>query len=136
MQLNAYLSFKGQCEAAFKFYERVLGGKITFMITWGESPMAKESPPEMQRLIMHASLAVGDSVLMGADPPPDRYEKPKGISISLNYEDTEKAKRIFEGLSEKGSIQMPFQKTFWAEGFGMCVDQFGIPWMVNSGQGQ
>jgi PhnB protein len=133
MRLNPYLSFKGQCEAAFKFYERVLGGKITFMTTWGESPMAKESPPEMHRLIMHATLTVDDSILMGADPPPEHYEQPKGISISLNYKDPEEARRIFEALSENGSVQMPFEKTFWSEGFGMCVDQFGIPWMVNSG---
>ena len=133
MRLNPYLSFNGQCRAAFKFYERVLGGKITFMTTWGESPMAKEFPQEMHGRIMHASLIVGDSVLMGADPPPEHFEQPKGISISLNYEDTEEARRIFEALSKDGSVLMPFQKTFWAEGFGMCVDQFGIPWMVNSG---
>jgi PhnB protein len=133
MQLSPYLTFNGQCSAAFKFYEKVLGGKITFMTTWGESPMAKDLPPELHNRIMHATLSVGDSVLMGADAPPDRYEQPKGISITLHYKDTAEAKRIFDALAENGSEQMPFQKTFWAEGFGMCVDQFSIPWMVNSG---
>jgi PhnB protein len=134
MRLNTYLSFNGQCEAAFKFYERVLGGKITFMTTWGESPMAKEVAPEMHDRIMHATVTVGNFLLMGADSPPDQYEQPKGISLTLHYEDTAEARRIFDALAENGSVQMPFQKTFWAEGFGMCVDQFNIPWMINSGE--
>jgi PhnB protein len=131
MQLNAYLSFNGQCEAAFKFYERLLGGKVTFMMTWGESPMKDQFPPELQKQIMHATLTVGDGLLMGADPPPDRYEKPQGISVSINLKDTAEGKRIFNGLAEGGTVHMPFQETFWAAGFGMCVDRFGIPWMVN-----
>src|SRR5262245_273880 len=130
MHLNPYLSFKGQCEAAFKYYERLMGAKILFMTTWGESPM-KDQFPELHNQIMHATLAIGDARLMGADPPPDRYEKPQGISVSLNLKDKAEAKRIFDGLAEGGTVQMPFQETFWAAGFGMCEDRFGIPWMVN-----
>jgi PhnB protein len=131
MQLNPYLNFNGQCEAAFKFYEQVLGGKITFIMTWGEMPGADQFPVESHKLIMHASLSVGTEVLMGADAPPDRYQQPKGINVSLHLKDIAEGERIFNALADKGSVQMPFQQTFWSPGFGMLVDQFGIPWMVN-----
>jgi len=134
MQINPYLNFNGQCEAAFKFYERVLGGKITFTMTWGEMPGANQFPPESHKLIMHTSLSVGDEVLMGADAPPDRYQQPEGINVSLHLKDVAESERIFNALAENGTVQMPFEKTFWSPGFGMCVDQFGIPWMINSEQ--
>ena len=134
MQINPYLNFNGQCEAAFKFYERVLGGKITFTMTWGEMPGANQFPPESHKLIMHTSLSVGDEVLMGADAPPGRYHQPEGINVSLHFKDVAESERIFNALAENGTVQMPFEKTFWSPGFGMCVDQFGIPWMINSEQ--
>ncbi len=134
MQLNPYLLFNGQCEAAFKFYEQVLGGKITFTMTWGEMPGANQFPAEAHKLIMHATLSVGDEVLMGADSPPGSYQHPQGISVSLHLKDTAEGERIFNALAENGAMQMPFGQTFWSPGFGMCVDQFGIPWMVNCEQ--
>ena len=132
MQLSTHLNFNGQCEAAFKFYEKILGGKITFSMTWGEMPGAEEYPPETYKLIMHTSLTVDGQVLMGADSPPGRYQEPKGITISVSYKDRDESERIFNALAEDGKITMPFNKTFWSPGFGMCVDQFGIPWMVNT----
>ena len=131
MQLNPYLMFNGQCEAAFKFYEQVLGGKITFSMTWGEMPGADQSPAETHKLIMHATLSVGDEVLMGADSPPGRYQRPTGMNVSLHMKDVGEGERIFNALAENGNVTMPFEKTFWSPGFGMCVDRFGIPWMVN-----
>jgi PhnB protein len=131
MQLNPYLMFNGQCEAAFKFYETRLGGKIVFKITNGESPMAKETPPERHGKILHARFVVGDKVLMGSDAPPERYEKPQGFFVSLGIEKPAEAERIFHALSEKGKVLMPIEETFWAIRFGMLVDQFGIPWMIN-----
>jgi PhnB protein len=131
MQLIPYLSFNGQCEEAFKFYEKVLGGKITFMITWGESPVAREFPAESHKLIMHAMLTVGDQALQGADGPPDRYEQPRGVNVSIHLKDTGEGARIFNALADGGAVQVAFGKTFWSPGFGMCVDRFGIPWMVN-----
>jgi len=135
MQLNPYLNFNGQAKEAFKFYERVLGGQVVFQMTWGEMPGADQFPAELHSRIMHTSMKLGDQVLMGADSPPDRYQQPKGINVSLHFKDAAEGKKVFEALSEKGTVQMPFEKTFWAEGFGMCVDQFGIPWMVNCGDG-
>lgn len=134
MQLNPYLNFNAQCETAFKFYEQVLGGKVTFMMTWGEMPGADQFPAETHKLIMHATLSVGDEVLMGADAPPDRYQQPKGMNVSIHLKGITDGERIFNALAENGSVTMPFQETFWSPGFGMCVDQFGIPWMVNCEQ--
>lgn len=131
MQLNPYLNFNGQCESAFKFYEKCLGGKITAMLTFGSSPRAEQTPPEWHDKIMHARLTVGEAVLMASDAPPGHYEKTKGMSIALNTEKPEEAERIFAALSENGTVQMPIQSTFWAARFGMLVDQFGIPWMIN-----
>lgn len=131
MQLNPYLMFNGQCEAAFKFYEKCLGGKIAFKITNGESPMAKETPPERRKQILHARFVVNDMVLMGSDAPPERYEKPQGFFVSLGIEKPAEAERVFHALSEKGKVLMPIAETFWAHRFGMLVDQFGIPWMIN-----
>ena len=134
MQLNPYVNFNGEAEAAFKFYEQLLGGKITFSMTWGEMPGADQFPAESHKLIMHATLSVGDGVLMGADSPDGRYQTPTGISVSLHLKDIAECERIFNALAENGSVTMPFQQTFWSRGFGMCVDCFGIPWMVNCEQ--
>src|SRR6516162_4132220 len=131
MQLNPYLTFDGQCEAAFKFYEKVLGGKIEAMMTYGGSPMADQTQPEWRNKIMHARMTVGDKMLMASDAPPDRYEAMKGIMVTLGIDDPAEAERIFHVLSENGTVQMPIQETFWARRFGMLVDQFGTPWMVN-----
>jgi PhnB protein len=131
MQINPYIIFKGDCEAAFKYYEQALGGKITALMTFAGTPMADHSPPDWQQKIMHASLSVGDAVLMGSDAPPDRYEKPQGFSVSLVLKDVAKSEAIFHNLAEGGTVQMPIQKTFWAARFGMLVDKFGIPWMIN-----
>ena len=130
MKVNPYLNFNGQCAAAFKFYEEVLGGKITSSMTWGEMPGADQFPPEQHKLIMHSTLNVGDETIMGADSPMG-YEQPKGINVSIHVKSVPEGERIFNALAQNGSMTMPFQKTFWSAGFGMCVDQFGIPWMVN-----
>lgn len=134
MQLHPYLYFNGQCEAAFKFYEQCLGGKIIAMMTYGDSPMPEQTSSESRDQIMHVHLAVDDMVLMGSDAPSNHFEKPQGFSVSLQFDDTVEAERIFHALAEKGMVQMPIQGTFWAARFGMVVDQFGTPWMINCAQ--
>ncbi|HKA33871.1 MAG TPA: glyoxalase/bleomycin resistance/extradiol dioxygenase family protein [Candidatus Binatia bacterium] len=131
MQLGPYLTFKGDCEAAFKFYEKCLGGKIEALVPHTGTPAEQQVPPEWRNKILHARLTVGDDVLMGSDAPPDRYEKPKGFSVTLDVDKPADAERMFKALSEKGNVTMPIQKTFWAERFGMLVDRFGTPWMIN-----
>jgi PhnB protein len=131
MQLNPYLGFDGRCEEAFKFYEKTLGGKIVATMTYGETPMRDQSPAAFHGKIAHIRLTVGDKVLMGGDAPPKRYEPPKGISVILSVDDATDAERVFKALSENGTVTMPIAETFWALRFGMLVDQFGIPWMIN-----
>jgi len=134
MQVDPYLLFNGNCEEAFKFYEKLLGGKIDGMMTHGNSPMAKQSPPEWQNKIMHARLVADGQVLMGSDVPPPHYRQPQGFSISISVKQVAEAERIFQGLAENGKVEMPLQQTFWAVRFGMLIDRFGIPWMVNCEQ--
>jgi PhnB protein len=131
MQLNPYLTFNGECEAAFKFYAEVLGGKIEGMVTHAGTPAEAQVPLEWRDKILHARMTAGDTVLMASDAPPSRYQEPKGISVSIHLKDPAEGERIFNALAENGTVQMPFQKTFWSPGFGMCADRFGIPWMVN-----
>ena len=131
MQLNSYLFFNGQCEAAFKFYEKCLGGKIDAMLPHAGTPAEGQVPANWRDKIMHARLVVGDEVLMGSDAPPEHFQQPQGFSVALGVNDPAEAERIFNALAEKGTVRMPIQQTFWAVRFGMLVDRFGIPWMIN-----
>ena len=131
MQVNPYLFYNGNCEAAFKFYEQVLGGKIEMLLRNEEAPADMPSPPERKKMIMHARMSIDGQVLMASDAPPDHFHKPQGFSISLTVADPAEGERKFNALADGGNVTMPFSKTFWAKGFGMCVDKFGIPWMVN-----
>ena len=131
MQLNPYLFFNGQCEAAFKFYAELLGGKILAMMTHSGTPAENQVPPEWREKIIHARMVIGEQLLMGSDAPPGHFHQPQGFSVSLLVDEPEDAERIFHTLAENGTVKMPLQKTFWAISFGMLVDRFGIPWMVN-----
>ena len=131
MQLNPYLFFNGQCEAAFKFYAELLGGKILAMMTHAGTPAENQVPPEWREKIIHARMVIGEQLLMGSDAPPGHFHQPQGFSVSLMIDKPEDAERIFHTLAENGTVKMPLQKTFWAIRFGMLVDRFGIPWMVN-----
>jgi PhnB protein len=131
MQLNPYLQFNGDCAAAFRFYEQCLGGTIVMMMKAADSPMAGQMPPDQQDMIMHARLAVGDKLLMGSDAMGGGYAAPAGFNVTLGFDDPGEAERVFAALSDGGSVGMPLQETFWAHRFGMLVDRFGTPWMVN-----
>ena len=133
MKLNPYLTFNGQCESALKFYERCLGGQILMLMKYEDSPMAKQVPPNWGKKIIHATFALADHTLGAADAFPESYQKPQGFSVTLNIDTAAEADRIFKMLAENGSVQMPLQETFWAIRFGMFVDQFGTPWMINCG---
>ena len=131
MQVSPYLSFKGDCEAAFHFYERCLGGRLGDIFRYGGSPMAEDVPAHWADKIMHGSVTVGDLVLMGADVSADRYEEPRGFSLSIQITGADDAERVFSELAGEGRVVVPLEKTFWAERFGMVVDRFGVPWMIN-----
>ena len=137
MQINPYLMFDGNCEEAFNFYAQTLGGKNLAVHRYDENPeMAKNVPPEWHKKLMHARIDIDGQLLMGSDAPPGRQEEKKGFSVSLNVANVAEGERIFKALAENGRIVMPYQKTFWALGFGMCTDRFGTPWMVNCEQMQ
>ena len=130
--LNPYLFYNCNCEAAFKYYEKVLGGKIEMLLRADEGPADMKPEPGREKKIMHARMSIGGFVLMASDSPPQHAQKQQGFAVSLTVKDPAEAERKFNALAEGGSVNMPFGKTFFSRGFGMCFDQFGIPWMVNS----
>lgn len=136
IDVNAYIFFKTNCAEAMRFYEKTLGGKLRLMNA-KEMP-GSNVPPEMADAVMHAHLALNDggffmaSDWMSSDPYPGMH----GFRVSLSYPTTAEASRIFDALAAGGSIQLPFQKTFWSPGFGMLTDRFGTPWMVGSEEGE
>jgi PhnB protein len=134
VKLNIHLAFDGQCEAAFRFYERCLGGKIVTILRWADSPMAGQAPPGWGEKILHATLTVGDNSLAGSDSLPGQYEGAKGFHVLLGTNDPVEAEGIFQALSESGTVQMSLQKTFWAAAFGVVTDRFGISWEINCEQ--
>lgn len=129
--LNAYVFYDGQCEAAFKYYEKELGGKIQALLRNQDAPPEVACAPDRKQMIMHGSMAIDGQVLMASDVPPEHFRKPQGFCVSLQVADVAEAERKFNALAKGGTVSMPFGKTFWAKGFGSCTDQFGIPWMVN-----
>lgn len=130
--LDAYLFFDGTCAEAMRFYEQVLGGRIEMMQTWAESPAAEEVAPDKANRIMHARLELDGRALMASDAVSEEpFEGTRGFALSLNYDSVDEAQRVFLALSDGGTVQMPLQETFWASAFGMLVDRFGTPWMVN-----
>ena len=131
MQMNPYLSFKGDCEEAVRCYERVFGGTLGTIFRYAGSPMAEQVPADWQEKVMHASLTVGTVVLNGADAMPQQYEQPQGFSLSLNMTSPADAERIFGQLASGGRVVMALEQTFWAARFGHVVDRFGIPWLIN-----
>lgn len=129
----AYLAFDGTCAEAMRFYESTLNGRLEILLSGAQSPMAEQMPKEYADRILHARLALpGGGLLYGGDAPVHvPYEGIKGVSITLNYEDNAEAERVFAALTADGQVTMPMQPSFWAERWGMGVDRFGTPWIVN-----
>jgi PhnB protein len=127
--LQIYVSFNGDCEAAFRFYEQRLGATMGSMFPYANSPMSV--PPEWQAKIMHGSITLGGITIAGADPPPGGYERPQGFRIFLEADDPAETERMFNALAENARIEMPLQQTFWSVSFGVLTDQFGIPWTIS-----
>lgn len=128
--VNAYLNFNGTCAEAFKAYEKIFGGKITFMMKAGDSPMKGQMPDDT---IIHSSMSIAGGVIMGADAPGDWFKQPQGFSVSVSLPVAE-CERIFPLLAEGGKVTMELQKTFWAESFGAVTDKWGTPWMISGGE--
>ena len=133
MHISPHLMFNGQCRAAFTRYHQLLGGDLR-LLTFGNSPMAADVEPQWHDRIVHVTLRFGDYELAGADVLPDDYATPQGFSVLLSFEDSAEAERVFNELASGGEIRFPFQETFWSSGFGVLVDEFGIPWEVSCAQ--
>ena len=131
MSVNPYILFNGNCEEAFKFYARITGGKIDMMMPHSGTPAEGHVPDEWKNKIMHARMTIGRTLLMASDAPPGHYNKPQGFSVSLQVKTVAEGESIFNALADGGKVNMPFQKTFWSQGFGMLVDRYDIPWMIN-----
>jgi len=131
MELVPYLFFDGDCEEAFRTYERVLGGRIEAMLSHEGTPAAENVPPEWRKKIVHACLRVGAHQLMASDSPPALSEPRSGFRVSIDVTDVAEAERIFKELSAGGQVTMPFEQTFFAQRFAMFTDRFGTRWMLN-----
>ena len=129
---SAYLQFDGRCAEALSFYAQTLGGRVLMMSKYSEAPANTDMPPVPAHWVMHGRLQWPDGgMLMGSDGGMQPYEGIKGVSLSVNCTDVAEGGEIFHALAIGGTIKMPFSATFWSPGFGMLVDQFGVPWMVN-----
>lgn len=133
---NTYLNFNGNCEEAFLFYKSVFGGEFTFIGKFNEMPPQSGSKmsEEDGNKIMHVSLPIGTSILMGSDTGGEwapSFVQGNNFSISIGADSKSEADRLFDGLSAGGQATMPMNQTFWGDYFGMFVDKFGINWMVS-----
>jgi PhnB protein len=134
MQIQPYLFFNGRCEEAIEFYRRVLGASVEFIMRNKDSPEPPPPgmlPPGSEDKVMHASLRIGDAVVMASDGRCSGKPSFQGFSLSISVPDAAVGERLFAALGEGGTVQMPFGKTFWSPGFGMVADRFGVGWMVN-----
>lgn len=127
MQLTTYLNYGGNCEEAFRFYEKHLGGKITMLMHHGEQP---DGAADTVRGVLHARIALGGTELSGADMPPDRFQPMRSAYLTLTLESDQEADRVFALLSDGGQVFMPMQDTFYASRFAMLRDRFGTSWML------
>ena len=135
-QAIAYLAFNGNCAQAMRFYEKALKAKLEVLMSGADSPMAADIPRQYADRIMHARLAlrVGGMLYAGDCPAHLPYEGIKGVSITVDFDTVAEAEEVFNALAEGGQVTMPMQPAFWARKWGMLVDQFGTPWIVNGEQ--
>lgn len=130
MQFQTYLTFDGNCRAAFEAYAALFGGSLPTMLTYGDGANGLGGPEWAPR-IFHATLKVGEQELLGSDAMPGQFEPMRGFRITLALESATDARRLFDTLAVDGAIRMPLQETFWSPAFGEVTDRFGVPWMIN-----
>jgi PhnB protein len=130
VKLHTYLNYGGNCKQAFEFYEKHLGGKIIMMMTHAEQPNPSNVPPGWKDAILHARIDLGETQLLGADVPPERFQPMRSAYLSLTVDSVAEAERIYALLSDGGQIFMPMEETFFAFRFAMLRDRFGTSWMI------
>jgi PhnB protein len=137
MQIQPYLFFDGRCDEAIRFYQDKLGAEVTMLMRFKDAPKSAEpaqegcAPPAgSENKVMHASLRIGDAMVLMSDGQCQGNPQFKGFSLSLTAPDDAAAKRLFNALSDSGQVVMPLDETFFASSFGMVADRFGVTWMV------
>jgi PhnB protein len=128
MAFQPYLNFGGNCREAFERYHEIFGGDLTIL---GMADMPDAEVPEDQKgLVAHAALVIGDDVLMASDALPSDFQGARDMYVNYSVDDTAEGRRVFDALADGGEVTLPFEPSFFAEGFGICRDKFGTPWMV------
>jgi PhnB protein len=128
--LAVHLTFAGNCEPAFRCYERLLAGTGLYVLHYGDSPAAASVPADFRNKVVHATLTLGGYELAGADVAPERYERPQGFYLLFKADSASEAERIFGELAEGGDVKLALAQTFWSPAFGVVVDRFGTPWEI------
>ena len=131
MAFHPYLNFGGNCREAFSRYQEIFGGELVLM-PMSEMPAEVEVPADQGDLIMYAALTFEGHILMASDDPSPTFGPVQGMFVNYTVGDAAEAERVFEALADGGKVTMPIGETFWSPRFGMCVDRFGTPWMVNA----
>ena len=131
MQVQPYLFFDGRCEEALEFYRAKLGARVEMLMRFKENPepMPGKAPPGDK--VMHACVRIGDTAIMASDGYCAGKPSFQGFSLSLTVPSVAEGEKLMKKLADGGQVTMPFGKTFWAEGFGMVQDRFGVGWMIN-----
>lgn len=130
MHLHTYLNYGGNCEAAFRFYETHLGGRITGLMRHGQTPGGSHMPADWHDKVLHAHMEIGGTALMGADIPPDRFQPMRSAYLSLTFDNSAETDRVYALLADGGDVFMPIGETFFAHRFAMLRDHFGTSWML------
>ena len=130
MKLYTQLNFGGNCEEAFRYYERHLGGKITTLMRVRDLPEGAGAPAGSPDAVIHVSMDVAGVELIGNDVPPDRFQPIRSSYLYLAVDSSEAAESIFGALSEGGRVTMPLEETFFATRFGQLRDRFGVLWTI------
>ena len=134
MLVQPYLTFEGRCDEALKFYQATIGAEVLMLMRFKESPEPSMVTPESADKVMHASMKIGDSIVMASDGQCTGKTGFSGVTLSLSASSDAEAERLFAALTAGGRVMMPLAKTFFASSFGMGTDRFGVPWMVLAGQ--
>jgi PhnB protein len=130
MKLYTYLNYGGNCRQAFAFYVEHLGAAIESITTYAELPESSNIPPDWKNAVVHARLAIGDTMLLGADVSPDRFQPMRSAYLTLIVDSVAEAERLYSLLGDGGEIFMPMEETFFAHRFAMLRDRFGTSWML------
>lgn len=130
MQIQPYLFFEGRCEEALEFYRRAVGATVNGLMRYRESPEPTMCPPGSEDKVMHLSFTVGQTTVLASDGRCSGQPRFEGFALTLIVPTEDEARRLFEGLSDGGQVQMPLTRTFFSPSFGMLADRFGVMWMV------